>query len=104
LNKIRAIIILILTLNLLACTVFLGTPKERTLRFSDVELCTLLADKTFKFHSEWLWAISDEIKKRELDQSIQCEDTYKRRMGRFMQKIKAKPLTFKEALNYTNNH
>lgn len=45
---------------------FLGQPSERVGDFTDVELCTELADKTFKYHSGWQWAISDEIKKENL--------------------------------------
>ncbi|MDB2386535.1 hypothetical protein N9W21_04240 [Shewanella sp.] len=89
-----------LAINLSACTVFLGQPSERVGDFTDVELCTELADKTFKYHSGWQWAISDEIKKRKLDSSQRCEATYNARNSRLMRKIKATPITFSNALNY----
>lgn len=32
------------------CTVFLGQPSERVGKFDDRELCSELADKTYKYH------------------------------------------------------
>jgi len=89
---------LIATLS--GCTVFLGQPSERVGGFEDVELCTELADKTFKYHASWQWAISDEIKKRELDSSARCESIYDARVSRLMRKLTATPLPFNEAINY----
>lgn len=84
--------------NLSACTVFLGEPAERVSDFTDVDLCIQLADKTFKFHPQWHWAITDEIKKRKLDESKRCETTYNNRTERLLRKLKVKPISFKEAL------
>ncbi|NMH63649.1 hypothetical protein [Shewanella salipaludis] len=88
-----------LLMGLSACTVFLGEPEERVAKFSDLELCTELADKTYKYHAEWQWAISDEIKKRALDSSDRCMSSYDTRMTRLMRKIKASPISFSEALD-----
>jgi hypothetical protein len=86
--------------GLSGCTVFLGEPSERVGKFSDVELCAELANKTFKYHASWQWAISDEIKRRDLNSSERCISTYDVRMSRLMRKIKATPLSFSEAINY----
>lgn len=81
-----------------ACSVFLGQPNERVADYDDVKLCILLADKTFKYHAEWHWAISDEILKRNLDKSKKCESTYNNRTERLMRKLKATPVSFSESL------
>jgi len=86
--------------SLSGCTLFLGEPNERVGKFSDVELCTELANKTFKYHASWQWAISDEIRKRDLDSSQRCISTYDERMSRLMRKIKATPLPFADAMNF----
>ncbi|CED60545.1 Putative uncharacterized protein [Moritella viscosa] len=86
-------------MGLSACTVFLGEPDERVGGFSDIELCTELANKTFKYHAGWQWAIADEIKKRSLDTSERCIASYDSRNVRLMRKIKATPVSFSEALN-----
>ncbi|QQX79332.1 hypothetical protein JK628_17580 [Shewanella sp. KX20019] len=99
--KIIAIAPLLISLS--ACTVFLGSPDERVGKFKDFELCTELADKTFKYHSEWAWAITDEIKKRELDKSAECKTAYTNRIDRITRKLKTKPLNFEEALASTSN-
>ncbi|MEC4728434.1 hypothetical protein HWQ46_23175, partial [Shewanella sp. D64] len=39
------------------CTVFLGQPSEHVGKFDDWELCSELADKTYKYHPSWSWAI-----------------------------------------------
>lgn len=85
--------------SLSACTVFLGQPSERVTKFTDVELCTQLADKTFKYHAGWQWALADEIKKRNLDTSKRCEDIYDNRNVRLIRNIKAEPISFSKALN-----
>ena len=87
--------------NLSACTFFLGSPSVRAAKFDDWELCHELADKTFKYHAAWAWAISEEIKKRELDKSERCKTIYKNRMNRFMRKVNSKPVSFEDALNGT---
>ncbi|WP_261858131.1 hypothetical protein [Photobacterium sanguinicancri] len=88
---------LITTLS--GCTVFLGEPEARVIKFSDSELCSELADKTYKFHPEWSWAISSEIKQRGLDSSKRCSGTYNSRMSRLMRKVRAEPISFTDALN-----
>ncbi|ACJ27873.1 hypothetical protein swp_1073 [Shewanella piezotolerans WP3] len=98
----KIIAILPLLLGLSACTVFLGDPDERVAKFKDFELCTELADKTFKYHPEWAWAITDEIKKRELDSSAECQTVYSNRIDRLTRKLKTKPLNFEEALASTS--
>ena len=82
------------------CTVFLGEPSKRVQRFSDWKLCTELADKTFKYHSEWHWAITAEIKKRHLNESQKCKATFTSRMNRFVVKRKIKPVSFEDALSH----
>ena len=90
---------LILTpLLISSCTVFLGAPKERVDKFEDWELCTELANKTFKYHSQWHWAITNEIKSRELNNSAMCRSAYDARMGRFSAKRKIVPISFQDAL------
>ncbi|MCG9711971.1 hypothetical protein L1D29_03970 [Shewanella insulae] len=96
----RVLVVLCFSLGLSACTVFLGQPSERVTKFGDAELCTELANKTFKYHADWQWAISDEIKQRGLDKSERCISTYDSRMSRLMRKIKATPIQFSEALTY----
>ncbi len=88
-------------LSLSACTVFLGSPEKRVKKFNNSELCTQLANKTFKFHAEWSWAISDEIKLRKLDSSERCKAAYNVRMDRFVAKRKVIPLSFEQALKNT---
>lgn len=94
----RKIMLSVFIINLSACTVFIGSPVERVARFDDSELCSELADKTFKYHAEWSWAISDEIKKRELDTSERCKAVYTRRVTRITRKLNAVPVSFEGAL------
>lgn len=100
--KYLAIVIIPLLVSLSACTVFLGSPNERVTDFSDFELCTQLADKTFKYHPEWAWAITDEVKKRELGSSAECKTVYSNRIKRITRNLKIIPLSFEEALNSTS--
>lgn len=95
----KKIILMIFIVNLSACTVFIGSPVERVVRFDDSELCSELADKTFKYHAAWSWAISDEIKKRELDKTDRCKAVYTSRITRIMRKLNAVPVSFEDALN-----
>ncbi|MGD8174193.1 hypothetical protein ACQEXU_21330 [Vibrio sp. TRT 21S02] len=95
---IRSLLILSVGGYLSGCSIILGEPSERVSGFTDFELCTELADNTFKYRPEWVWALSDEIKKRELDSSEWCENTYKSRMERHLRKIKATPIPFADAL------
>ncbi|GAB2900739.1 hypothetical protein GCM10027180_33470 [Microbulbifer echini] len=101
----RALKISVISVSILfsGCTLFLGEPDRRVERFSDWELCTELADKTFKYHSEWHWAIANEIKGRDLESSDRCKSTYSARMNRFMAKSKTKPMSFDDALNHDFN-
>jgi hypothetical protein len=99
-KKFKLVLNFCLIAALSGCTVFLGQPSERVGDFGDVELCTELADKTFKYHASWQWAISDEIKTRELDSSARCESIYNSRMSRLMRKLKATPVPFDEAIHY----
>lgn len=82
------------------CTVFLGEPDTRVKRFGDWELCTKLADKTFKYHSQWHWAIANEIKARDLGASQRCKSTYTARMNRFTARSVIKSVSFEDALNH----
>lgn len=86
-------------IGLSACSIFLGEPSERVVKFDDFELCTKLADKTFNYNAEWAWAISDEIKKRQLDKVERCQDAYTNRMKAIMTNIKATPVNFTDAIN-----
>lgn len=97
--KIYKTIVSISLISLSGCTAFLGEPSTRVSQFSDVELCTELADKTFKYHAEWSWAISDEIKKRNLVKSERCSAVYNARVARLTAKIQATPISFSEALS-----
>ena len=89
-----------LVFGISACTVFLGEPNERVGKFNEFDLCTELANKTFKYHAAWQWAISDEIKTRNLESPERCMSIYDNRMSRLMRKFKATPTSFSEALNY----
>lgn len=96
--KILSNSIILSTLLLSSCTVFLGEPPERVQKFSEWELCTELANKTFKYHPEWHWAITEEIKIRKLDTSNMCLSAYDSRMNRFALKRKIKHISFQDAL------
>ncbi len=98
-NTVRKFVCVALLLNLSACSIFLGKPSERVTTFDDFELCSKLADYTFKYNAEWAWALSDEIKKRELDRSERCNSTYTNRTHRIMRKTKAMPVGFNDAIN-----
>ena len=95
----KVILLAGLITTLSGCTVFLGEPEARVVKFSDSELCSELADKTYKYHPEWSWAISSEIKQRSLDSSQRCSGIYNSRMSRLMRKVRAEPISFDNALN-----
>ncbi len=97
----KNILIMLPLLSLSACTVFLGAPEDRVKKFNNSELCTQLAKKTYKFHAAWSWAISDEIRHRELDKSERCKAAYDLSMNRFVAKRKVIPLSFEQALKNT---
>jgi len=94
----KKIVIMLSVLSVSSCTVFLGEPSERVGKLSDWELCTELANKTFKYHAQWHWAITNDIKSRELNTSEMCRSAYDARMNRFLSKRKIIHIPFKDAL------
>jgi hypothetical protein len=98
-KKVRVLIPSVVLL-LSSCAVIMGTPEERSQNFDDWRLCHELADFTFKYDSEWIWHISNEVEKRNLINDEQCISVYQSRMSQLMKKynLNATPLTFKEAL------
>ncbi|MCJ8268157.1 MAG: hypothetical protein MJK04_02030 [Psychrosphaera sp.] len=97
----KKIVLIAVLINVTGCTVFLGEPDQRVTGFNNVELCTELADKTFKYHAAWSWAISDEVKKRGFDKGDKgdrCKSIYETRMQRIMRKVHAQPVSFEDAL------
>ncbi len=96
--KLKKTVLILVPFFLSSCTVFLGEPKERVNKFNDWELCTELANKTFKYHPQWHWAITSEIKSRQLNNADICRSAYDARMGRFSAKRRIIAIPFQDAL------